>query len=112
MAEFVRAQIFGTTFEITSRYEYKYWETAGFPQLTVDQIHRSATRGHGSIWPRLVFARRLHHFEEDTDRVIQFGQGPAYPTTGRCEEDHETFLHPSAIEADLSRVETSQTSST
>lgn len=57
MAEFVRAQIFGTTFEITSRYEAAIWSGSGILQLTVDQVHRSATGGHGSIWSGLVEKR-------------------------------------------------------
>ncbi len=82
MAEFVRAQIFGTTFEITSRYGRSPAVPAGprhpaapdaqrpsdaasllrrpptrppwFPSLTSSQILGSPARWHGRLWTRLV----------------------------------------------------------
>lgn len=56
MAEFVRAQIFGTTFEITSRYLSPRSRTLrrDCAMLTLEQIHRPTTRGNGSLWPCLV----------------------------------------------------------
>lgn len=54
MAEFVRAQIFGTTFEITSRYCRRSMRFHD-PSLTLIKVHRPAARGHGRLWPRLVF---------------------------------------------------------
>jgi serine/threonine protein kinase len=59
MAEFVRAQIFGTTFEITSRYAFlpPASETeirARTGKLTVDQIFGPTTCGNGCFRARLV----------------------------------------------------------
>lgn len=64
MAEFVRAQIFGTTFEITSRLvarECGHNEameradiTTELEALTTVQIHRSSTRRHGRLRAGMV----------------------------------------------------------
>lgn len=57
MAEFVRAQIFGTTFEITSRYEQSSARAVAVARRHADQcgqIHGLTTGGHGSIWSGVV----------------------------------------------------------
>lgn len=57
MAEFVRAQIFGTTFEITSRLEDSAFAPRGCfrcPMLILCQVHRSSAGRHGSIRSGLV----------------------------------------------------------
>lgn len=107
MAEFVRAQIFGTTFEITSRYEATIGSGSGILRLTVDQVHRSATRGHGSIWSGLVMKGTFVCPEQEIDSFLQLSERSAYPTSRRCKEDHETLLYSGAIEANLPRAETS-----
>lgn len=64
MAEFVRAQIFGTTFEITSRYSTEQ-STGGDIQLIMRQLHRSAARRHGRLWSRLVLSPLPPHPVEE-----------------------------------------------
>lgn len=57
MAEFVRAQIFGTTFEITSRYARplsRPLRPLRHADHIVFQILRPPARWHGSLWPRMV----------------------------------------------------------
>jgi hypothetical protein len=53
MAEFVRAQIFGTTFEITSRLVTTADEFWGYAEENI-QICGSTTRGNGRLRPCLV----------------------------------------------------------
>ena len=61
MAEFIRAQIFGTTFEITSRYEAisDDFFFALSLSLTALQVYRPATGGNGGFWTRLVWLTPL-----------------------------------------------------
>lgn len=64
MAEFVRAQIFGTTFEITSRYLQLLRAAilARIFKLTLIQVHRSSARRHGSLRVGLVRTLMLSKF--------------------------------------------------
>jgi p38 MAP kinase len=52
MAEFVRAQIFGTTFEITSR--FVDWSLRVWFVLKLRQVHGLAARWNGGFWTGLV----------------------------------------------------------
>ena len=102
MAEFVRAQIFGTTFEITSRFVARERSGAraamGGADVSADtkQVHRPATCGNGRLRACLVCSKR-RRLCGNTLIAIQLCEGPAYWTGGCGEEDHEAFQHASAL---------------
>lgn len=96
MAEFVRAQIFGTTFEITSRYagsqrrgsasSLTWAGTLIFNQSAWAHLASSGIIPLLSVW-----------YSEGTDSFAQLGQGSAYGTECRRKEDYETLQHPSFV---------------
>lgn len=126
MAEFVRAQIFGTTFEITSRYRYTIPAPTPFSaqsrpalpeMIEVERANTDALVGIRTCnpwaWERLAWSGKLHlssqkrlkdiHNREKLGLIpVQFGKGSAHRTSGGREEDYEALQHACPVQANLS----------
>ena len=97
MAQFVRAQIFGTTFEITSRYS---------------DLQPVGMGAFGLVWYVDWSPRWLRGgVAVDANRRIatQLGQRPAHQPECRHQEDHEALQHPGARQENLQRTEAAKT---
>lgn len=102
MAEFVRAQIFGTTFEITSRLLNPALYSRHHQILTfVSDIQTCNLL----VWEPLDWSgRNITHAimcYPCPDGMVQLRQRPADGSGCRCQEDYETIQYPGLVEAHI-----------
>jgi hypothetical protein len=109
MAEFVRAQIFGTTFEITSRYgcdddRLEPWTDcqSGTRICSPWAWVHSGWFGEHALHPRAIDPRL-------TCRNLKLCKRPIDTAARRRQEDHEAFLHSRPGETNLPRTEAAET---
>jgi hypothetical protein len=109
MAEFVRAQIFGTTFEITSRYGQKQPRHTRIGGAQRGLTATSDTR-ICSLWAWVPSALSgelsvLRRWWIYNLRCKQFRKGSAHRVARRNQEDHEAVQHTRSVQAHIPRVE-------
>lgn len=110
MAEFVRAQIFGTTFEITSRYVIQVLARRGRTDCrSGTQISNLWEWVHSVSYGESAGMREAN---AAAYKEFQFSQGPVDRASRGGEEDYEAFLYTGLIETNISRIETAQAPST
>lgn len=108
MAEFVRAQIFGTTFEITSR-----WIVPP-PMRALDNADVWLDTPTCNLWEWAhsgssgIFVTPSNICPKTLTVSAQFSQGSA-DRSGCCsQENHETLQHSCTLETNIQRAEASQ----
>lgn len=113
MANFVRAQIFGTTFEITSRYTDLQPVGMGAFGLVWYHTPRSFHSLAVQNTPPFILPGKLSSagWLKSSDAIMmKLCQGSAHGSIRCCQENHETLQHARSSEADLSRIKAPQAS--
>ena len=116
MAEFVRAQIFGTTFEITSRYVGHHQRAtphALFCRDTEELIRCTGTLIFSQLeWVLLVWFGMINSpatgIGAIADTDAQLCKRSTYRTECRCQEDYEALQHSGLVEEDIQRIEVAE----
>ena len=113
MAEFVRAQIFGTTFEITSRYNPPHVQVPATLFVCLTLLSADIPICSPLVWAPSDWCGESYAFTRSIAclpnmLLAQLCQRSAHAAKCCGQEDYETFQHPGPVEADLSRAEAAQ----